>query len=261
MGFSFSRPEPYPLSGYGIAYALLNNRHFIPGRDGSLIAIGSVSEPFHPLLVKRTVEFLEAADRFLRNPTQFSTKQFIDEGLAGRMASLKLPINPLITIVTVEKLGVLEPRAPPLEVRLKTIENLSNAGLKPMVFVRPIIPGVTDVEARVIGELAASHGAVGAVIGTLRVTRRIIERLSKVMDVGPILRRLKRTPRPGEQLAIRGADLKMRVREELERAGLKVFDQACVANAYNAQTYPACYRMNRCRNCILDKLLGKPTET
>jgi len=77
MGFT-QEVKPSQPNGLQLVYALLANKYFIPGARGSYLAIGSVTEPFHPLLKNKTLEYIEAIYRFLGNPTQFSTKQYID---------------------------------------------------------------------------------------------------------------------------------------------------------------------------------------
>lgn len=254
MGFNFTAPKPYPLSGLGLVYALLLNKYFTPGLYGSFIAIGSVTDPFHPSLLPRTLEFIENTAKYLNNPVQFSTKQYIDTKVAEKLASYSLRINPLITIVTIRKAELLEPNAPPVRLRLETIRNLRKAGLKPMVFIRPIIPGVTDTEAEEIIELAAKHGAVAAVLGSLRVTGEILSRLGRVIDIKPITSRIKETPKNREQVYINAHDIKVKIEETARRLGLVAFRSACCANAYtsNVPCINKCYEKGRCVKCPND---------
>jgi len=236
MGFP-EDVKPYPLSGVQLVYALVLNKYFIPGNRGTYLAIGSVSEPFHPLLRSKTLEFVEAIYKYLGNPTQFSTKQYIDSSTAGRLAEYSNgKVSPLVTIITLDNYSELEPRQTPPEKRLESIRNLREAGLKPFLFMRPIIPGLTEREYEEIIDLAVENGAVGVVVGGLRVTRRIIENLRETgLDTREIHRRL-RTPlekmKPGLQYDVYTTDIKTRIMEYARKRGIIAFPSACMANLY-----------------------------
>jgi len=89
--------------------------------------------------------------------------------------------------------GVLEPNAPPPSERLDFIRELRNAGLKPMLFLRPLIPGIVDKEIDDILDEAKSAGAVGVVAGALRVSPLILSRMEKAgINLAEIKRRIKR---------------------------------------------------------------------
>ncbi|RLE48920.1 MAG: radical SAM protein, partial [Candidatus Methanomethylicota archaeon] len=145
MGFDFAEAKPYGLTGDELLYALLTNPYFIPSRWGTFLAFGSIADPFNVAATNKTIEYLNTIS-ILGNPCQFSTKAHIDEDLALKLSSINTPISPLVTIVTIEKARILEPLAPSIEERLETIRNLKEKKLKPMLFLRPIIPGVTDNE-------------------------------------------------------------------------------------------------------------------
>jgi DNA repair photolyase len=237
MGYNFNNITPYGLSGAEMVYALLSNPYFMPTINGTYIAIGSVTEPFHEKVRSKTMEYIKAFEE-LGNPVQFSTKEYIDEELAKKIAQIKIPISPLITIVTLKSKNVLEPKAPDIELRIKTIRNLRAEGLKPMVFIRPIIPGITDNEAEEIIDEAKRAGAVGIVAGSLRLTRSIMERMSKLGLNVKFIR---------EAVEGEGAwKAKRRIMEIAEERGLKAFPSSCCANAYVSGT--TC--INLCKNAI-----------
>jgi DNA repair photolyase len=186
-----------------------------------------VTEPFLPETYKRAVEYLEAAS-MLGNPSQFSTKQALSLEQAKEVKRANSAVSALVTIITLKRARALELLAPSPAERAEAIANLSRAGVHTCLFLRPIIPSVTDKEAKDILELAASCGAVGVVLGSLRVTDRIANALLKLgVDVGS---RLPRWPRGREQLAVASHDLKQRVEQEARKLGLKVFRSACAAN-------------------------------
>lgn len=226
MGFT-TKVEPYPLSAAELEYAIASNPYVAVGKEGLMLAFGSVTEPFLPETCRRAVEYLRAASR-LGNPSQFSTKQALTPEQAREIKGANSSVSALVTIVTVERAKELEPLAPSPAERGEAIANLAKAGVHVCLFLRPIIPGVTDKEADRILELAALCGAVGVVTGSLRVTARIIRALER-LGVN-VTERLRRQPRGSEQLTIESRDLKQAVEKRAERLGLRVFRSACAAN-------------------------------
>lgn len=238
--------KPYHLSGLQLVYALLANKYFIPGPHGTYLAIGSVTEPFHPLIRDKTMEYVEAIYKYLVNPVQFSTKQFIDKQTARRLAELSnSKISPLVTIVTVDYVHIIEPKTPKPDTRLDTIKNLRESGLKPFLFLRPIIPGITEKEYVKILEMAKEAGAVGVVAGSLRVTRDILKKMREAgLDTRVIERRAKVSfdkMKPGIQYDVYALDIKDAISRYARKLGLIYTPSACMANLYT-HGY-SCWRM------------------
>jgi len=251
MGFDFTEAKPYGLNGRELVYSLLSNPYFLPSRWGTFLAFGSISDPFNRNVISKTLEYFKAIEH-LGNPCQFSTKAYISSENAKKISKMKIPINPLITIVTLKKAAQIEAKAPTVWKRLETIKNLSKNKLKPMLFLRPIIPGITDNEFDEIFKEAKRAGAVGVVIGGLRVTKRIIERLKKSgINIKPILQRLKKKQLTEKQVYIKISDLKVEAIEIAKKHGLIPFNSACCANAYNANVpcINLCWLKGQCTNC------------
>lgn len=233
MGFTM-KPQPYPLTGEELVYALAVNPYFVPGPQGTLLAFGSVTEPFMPETAARALEYLRAARDLLGNPQQISTKTALKGRLLKEfMESVDPRIDVLVTITTIRRWRVLEPGASPPEERFEFMKTLSDAGFSVTLFLRPIIPGVTDEEAEEILRRAAETGVKKVVPGTLRITPGIMKRLAatRVVDVAEIEARLPRRPRgPRDQVPIRGRDLKERVARIAEELGLQVLPASCSSN-------------------------------
>lgn len=245
MGF---KPElkPYPLTGLQLVYSLLSNKYFIPGIRGTYLAFGSVTEPFHQLVKEKTFDYLESVYRFLGNPVQFSTKMFLNQSDTSRLSEISRgKVSPLVTIITLEASDILEPRVPSPERRLETIRNLREAGLKPFLFFRPIIPGLAEREYTKILDLAADSGAIGVVAGTLRVTIGILEKLREAgLRVEEIERRVKvpvNKMKPGVQYDVETGDIKSMIADYARKKGLIFFPSACMANLYTHGL--VCWRM------------------
>jgi len=233
MGFPM-KPRPYPLTGEQLAYALAVNPYFVPGQWGTLLAFGSVTEPFMPETRRRALEYLEATRRWLGNPQQVSTKTPLEgPDYEAFKKSAERNISVLVTIVTLRYARILEPAAPPPEKRYELIERLSRDGYHVSLFLRPIIPGVTTEELDEILSRAAAAGARAVIPGSLRVTPGILRRLraARIPGYGEILRRLPRRPRSGrDQVVLRMSDLKRLAAEKARRYGLRVLPSSCSAN-------------------------------
>ncbi len=250
MGFPWSIKE-YPLNGYQLVYALLVNPYFIPGGNGSLIAIGSVTEPFHGVTRHKTFDYIEKISKYLKNPIQFSTKMYLSLREAETLAKNDKGVSPLITIISLKYAKKLEPYVPSPEKRYEAISNLRRAGLKPFLFLRPIIPGIIEDDYMDIIDKAREYGAVGVVAGSLRITLSIIKRLKNAgLPVDEILRRAPRKPRGKEQVSIDTSDLKNEIRKYVIKNKLIFFPEACMANLYTHRK--VCWKMIRL-NLVTDK--------
>ncbi len=229
MGFPM-KPQPYHLSGIELAYALAANPYVYPGY--TLAAYGSVTEPFLPETRDRALEYISTVYKYLRLPSQVSTKIPLSRELAVKLKESEPSLSVLVTIITIDKARILEPNAPSPLKRFDSIEVMRKVGLHVTLFMRPIIPGITDREAEKIIALAAEKKVNGIVLGSLRVTPGIIKRLSaRGVDVGEIMRRLPRKPRSSrDQVTIRETDLKKKIARIAEEYGLKIYPSACAAN-------------------------------
>lgn len=230
MGFDFARARPYGLTKEELIYALLANPHFFPTIAGTYLPFGSIGEPFHPVGAKRTLEYMAGIAKVLGNPIQFSTKMLVSERLAEELGKVRgSPISPLVTVVTLREHGRLEPDAPLPRARLDGMRALRKRGLHPFLFFRPIIPGVNVDEAEEVFEEARESGAVGVVLGGLRVTEAIVRRLrERGFDVEQILSRTGRL-KGAEQVNVFVADLKRELIELARDRGLIPLASACCA--------------------------------
>lgn len=228
--------RPYGLKGDEMVLALLSNPYFLPGRLGSPIAVGSIGEPFaDSSTTQKTLEYLASFSRHLGNPTQFSTKARLEDEVARYIAGVKLPLSPLVTVITLRRSTALEPGAPSPEARLESIRKLREHGLKPILFLRPLIPGVNTDELEDLLSEAKRRGAVGVVVGGFRATASNLLRLARAgVDLSEVKRRLPKQPAPGEQVSLELHDLKLEVLKLAREKGLVPFLSACCANNYTA---------------------------
>jgi DNA repair photolyase len=177
--------RPYGLSPLQMAYAVAVNPHMAVGPWGSLIAVGSVTEPFLPETRELALGYIKSIATYLGNPIPISTKMPPPYELAEVQKGLDMLIS--VTDTT----GKLEPKAPPPLKRLKAGAELMRRGVSVTLFVRPIVPGVTDRDSTRLLALVAELGYRRVVFGTLRVTKGIVTRLKAFgIDVTPYIREL-----------------------------------------------------------------------
>ena len=250
MGFKQINTRPYPLPGKLLTYALLKNPSFFPGKLGTLIAIGSISEPF--LFPMKVLEYIKHLAN-LGNPIQFSSKAHITSNIANKLSNIigekKSTINPLITIITLNNKELLEPKAPSVEKRLDSISNLKEAGLKPVLFLRPIIPGVNQEEIPNILKEAKDAGAIGVVFGSFRVTKRILENLKRAgFDISKIVSRVSKIDEKQRAVAL---PEKKNYIVLAKKVGLIAWNSTCCANSWTASVPCAssCFIDGPCTKC------------
>lgn len=232
MGIS-EPPKPSKLNGLQLAYAIASNPYTLLGRNGTFLALGSVTEPFLPSIKGRTIEYLEAISRYLENPAQFSTKAYLDMEEAELIYSIDPSVSALVTIPTLRWASKLEPMAPSPDLRFETIENLLSAGIDTALFMRPLIPGISEQDGPEILRRAAELGVRGVILGSLRVTRRILMALER-LGLEDISQRMVREPRsPSDQVPIMVSDLKRMLSSLARKLGMKVFPSACSANVHS----------------------------
>ncbi|MCD6349041.1 MAG: radical SAM protein [Candidatus Korarchaeota archaeon] len=223
-------PELPNLNGLQLAYAIASNPYTLVGNNGTFLAFGSVTEPFLPRIREKTIEYLEAVRKYLGNPSQFSTKAYLSEEDVKVVAAADPSVSALVTVPALEWAKRLEPYAPSPELRFKTIENLLSAGLHVSLFLRPLIPGITEDEGPKILRRVADLGARGVVLGALRVTRSILEKLESI-GLKDLEARMTRKPRDAkDQVPLNTGDLKRMLSSMARELGLRIFPSACSAN-------------------------------
>jgi DNA repair photolyase len=143
--------------------------------------------------------------------------------------------------------------APSPAKRLESISNLAQAGLKPFLFLRPILPGViASGEYEALISEAIRSGAKGVVLGGLRVTRRIIETMKKKkIDVSEILRRSKTID--DNQRPISTSDLQAEIEGAFSRR-TTIFRRSCCASAYTAG-------LKQCMHRTVERATKQPTSS
>jgi len=212
------------LSGEELVLALSVNPYFLPKE--TLIAVGSITEPFLKELEEKTYEYIEAISNYLKNPIQISTKKC--PNFPERLKEADKDISFLMSFSSFY--GELEPKSPTSN-RIECLKMLKTLGINTYAFIRPIVPGITEKN---IYELLLEFKVAnveGIVLGSLRITPRILETLSRFVNKEEILKRVTRKFRgKNDQVPIKTEDIKAEIRRIAAKIGLRVFPSACAAN-------------------------------
>lgn len=225
LGFPRGRAQPYSLSAEEWLLSITYNPFFLPGPHGTYLSFGSVCEPLHSLCFNVTSSYLSKVRDYVHNPCQASTKASLSEEAVERLAeSSPRLFNVLVTIVTLNRSEKLEPGAPSPQERLETLRRLRLRGIPSFLFLRPLLPGLEDEIDDLLTE-AKQAGAMGVVIGGLRLSRRIYDRLKSLgLNVPPPRSGLMDVP----QLA-----LKKLVIEAAREKSVLPFRSACCATTFS----------------------------
>ena len=148
------------------------------GYQPRTIAMGTNTDPYQPIEKQRRItrSILEVLER-CGHPVGIVTKSALitrDIDILSRMAARGLA-KVAISVTTLDhKLArSMEPRAATPQLRLKTIRELSEAGIPVSVMAAPIIPAINDAEIERILDAAHAAGAREAGYVMLRLPLEI----------------------------------------------------------------------------------------
>ncbi|MEM1864582.1 MAG: radical SAM protein [Desulfurococcaceae archaeon] len=229
MGFP-GKVTPYPLKPAEMAFAIATNPYVLPRMV--FAAYGSVTEPFLEETRDLSIQYIGEVYKWLKLPSQVATKSVLNDLLASELKNTDPMLNVLITIITIERYAELEPCAPsPLD-RIEGGSIAADKKLNVTLFVRPIIPGITNKEIDKVLSIAIEKGIDTVVFGSLRVTHGILRRLkAKLGNIVDIEKRLDKMPRSStQQVPIKAMDIKKKLVKTAIDYGFKVFETACSAN-------------------------------
>ena len=144
-------------------------------KQGTEIAIGTATDPYQPLekKLKITRSLLEVFARHSGFRLGIVTKSALisrDIDLLKEVEkSNKLTVHVTVTTMNAKLARQLEPRAPPPDLRMRTVSEMREAGLRAGVMCSPLMPGITDSASsiRAVARAAASAGASFLASGAL----------------------------------------------------------------------------------------------
>ncbi len=144
-------------------------------KPGTEIALGTATDPYQPLERKLNItrSLLEVFARHGGFRLGIITKSALisrDINLLQEVArNNRLTLHITVTTMNVKLARQLEPRAPRPDLRMRTVAELREAGLRAGVMCSPLMPGITDTPGsiRAVARAAAAAGASFFAAGAL----------------------------------------------------------------------------------------------
>ena len=152
----------------------LNNPRYEP----RMIAIGTNTDAYQPIEKEREImrSVLKVLAEF-NHPVGIVTKGSLitrDMDILAPMAAKGLlRVGVSVTTLDRDLSRKMEPRVPSPAARIRTIRELSEAGIPVRVMVSPVIPALTDHELEAILQAAKRAGAIAASSIILRLPREV----------------------------------------------------------------------------------------
>jgi DNA repair photolyase len=134
---------------------------------GEHIAIGTATDPYQPAeqeyrVTQAILKQIAAREGLSLSITTKSNRVVRDLDLLKQISERSsLTINLSVTTLNTRLARLLEPRAPRPDLRLDAVRRLRDAGIDAGVLAMPILPGITDDEAR-LDSLASAARSAGA---------------------------------------------------------------------------------------------------
>jgi DNA repair photolyase len=144
-------------------------------KPGTQIAIGSATDPYQPLerKLKITRSLLEVFARHSGFRIGIISKSALisrDIDLLSEVArNNRLTVHVTVTTMNAKLARQLEPRAPRPDLRMHTVSEIREAGVRAGVMCSPLMPGITDSASsiRAVARAASAAGASFMAAGAL----------------------------------------------------------------------------------------------
>jgi DNA repair photolyase len=134
---------------------------------GTEIALGTATDPYQPLerrqrITRSLLEVFARKSGFKLGIVTKSTLVTRDIDLLQQIARRnKLTVHLTVTTMNAKLARILEPRAPRPDLRIRTVGQLRQAGLRAGVLCSPLMPAITDARSS-INAVARAAAAAGA---------------------------------------------------------------------------------------------------
>jgi hypothetical protein len=146
-----------------------------------LISLAPSCEPFAPGVSEKTLEFVDCLAP-LENPIQISTKRFVNSETARRISHSQVNSGQIVIYVTITSFShwaVIEPGSVDPQRRLEGLANAQDLGINSCLYIKPVLPGITEREVDSFSEAIKRYKIPYCVVGVLYVSDSILTRLKK----------------------------------------------------------------------------------
>jgi DNA repair photolyase len=136
-------------------------------KPGTEISLGTATDPYQPLerkleITRSLLEVFARHGGFRLGIVTKSTLVERDIDVLEQVAQTNtLSVHLTVTTISTKLARVLEPRAPRPDLRMRTVAQLREAGLRTGVMCSPLMPGITDSRRSITG-VAKAAAAAGA---------------------------------------------------------------------------------------------------
>ena len=134
-------------------------------KPGTEIALGTATDPYQPLertqrVTRSLLEVFAQRGGFTLGIVTKSTLIARDIDVLKQVAARnKLTVHLTVTTMNAKLARILEPRAPRPDLRIRTLAQLREAGLRAGVLCSPLMPGITDARSSINAVARAAAAA------------------------------------------------------------------------------------------------------
>jgi DNA repair photolyase len=134
-------------------------------KPGTEIALGTATDPYQPLerrqlITRSLLEVFARSSGFKLGVVTKSALIARDIDLLKEIAGRhSLTLHVTVTTMNAKLARILEPRAPRPDLRIRTVAQLREAGLRAGVMCSPLMPGITDTRSSIGAVARAAAGA------------------------------------------------------------------------------------------------------
>ena len=194
-------PQLFEASGGEVKRWLQSQNGFREGKCGTLISIGATCDPFDEEVVYKTLEFVEAFSP-MRNPIQLSTKYYVSETAAEQLCGFQVESGQIILFGTITSFRYwhnLEPGTHEPHRRLLGLTNAMLRGISTCLYVKPVLPGITDKEASLFAQAILEHNIPYCTLGLAYINDKTLSRIrQRGLPIRELTKRGKSPPPPSK---------------------------------------------------------------
>lgn len=157
---------------------LKKHDQFVEGREGSILSIGAWGDPFpraDSSACNFSLKWLENLAE-LENPIQIMSRYELSGSVIDGILDANHYFGHVLystSISSVLNFQKIEPNADSPKSRLNSVSALQALGISVNVMIKPFISGVTDTQAKEIGQLLSDASVAWCVVGDLLLDDRV----------------------------------------------------------------------------------------
>jgi len=154
------------------------------------VLVSSITDPYQPV---------EKSYKLTRSCLELLASKGLEVTILTKSSLFKRDLDLMdgerfevgVTVTTIKAHRELEPLSDPPLKRLEALQEASEEGLRTLVFLGPLIPGVVDEELDEILELARGAGASYVIVDKLNTKGDVVESITRALGEGALAKFLK----------------------------------------------------------------------